>query len=140
MAENKTEPKESKVRFQLWMSKETQALADEMWKADNCSCKGEFIEKAIIFYCGFLNSKSHEDYFSNIVVSTITSILKESDNRHNRNLYKLAVEVSVLANMIASLKNVSELEMTRIRELCEKEVRKLNGALYAEEAIRWQSS
>lgn len=49
--ENLIEPVSSeKIRFQLWMKPSTQELADEMWKKANCSCKGDFIEKAIIFY------------------------------------------------------------------------------------------
>lgn len=131
---------EEKVRFTLWMKESTDQLIDQLWKGNNNASKSDFIEQAILFYSGYLTSEKNKNYLPSIVVSTLKGIVNESDNRQNRNLFKIAVELSVLTEMLKDLKGVSDLSFERIRGECIKRVRKLNGFLQIEDVIDWQNS
>lgn len=54
MQDTEAKKKEIKRRFQLWIRPSTLELADTLYKKDNCDSKSEFIEKAVIFYAGYL--------------------------------------------------------------------------------------
>ena len=46
-----------KIKFPLWLMPETKATVERLYRQDGCSSQSEFIEKAILFYCGYLQSE-----------------------------------------------------------------------------------
>lgn len=76
--------KEVKRKFALWIKESTLDMVQNIYKEDNCSSRSEFIEKAIIFYVGYLSSNDNSQYLPNVVTSTLKSIVAESDNRMSR--------------------------------------------------------
>lgn len=96
-------------------------------KDDNCRSQSEFIEKAIEFYCGYVSSEKNKNYLSNIVVSTLKSIVRESDNRTGRLLFKIAVELAMTMNVLASMEEIDEIDLARLRGNCVEEVKRING-------------
>ena len=94
--------KELKRKFALWIKESTLDMVQNIYKEDNCSSRSEFIEKAIIFYVGYLSSNDNSQYLPNVVTSTLKSIVAESDNRMSRLIFKLAVELAMTMNIIAS--------------------------------------
>lgn len=124
----------------IWLSPQALANADTLQEQADCRTRSEFIEKAIQFYSGYLTSQNNEDYLPTIVLSTLKSIVRESDNRQNRNLYKIAVELDMLMNVIATLKGFSDVNMQKLRGKCEHEVKCLNGIIRTEEAVGCQES
>ena len=130
--------KEVKRRFQLWIRPSVLALAAKHMEEDNCASQSEFIEKAVIFYAGYLSAKENKSYLPNVVTSTLKGIVAESDSKQGRLLFKLAVEMAVVENILAAVCDVDELEVTRLRGQCVKEIKSTNGLLSFEEALRWQ--
>lgn len=47
-----------KIKFALWMKPETQLLVRDVCPRDNCKSQSEFIEKAIHFYAGHVETKN----------------------------------------------------------------------------------
>lgn len=141
MNENKSESAEERKRFTLWMDTSTDELADKLWCEENCASKSDFIEKAVLFYGGYLTSNRSQDYLPNIVVSTLKSIVRESDNRQNRNLFKIAVELSMIVKILGNIRGFSEIDFERMRGNCIKEVKRLNGSIRVEDGDKdWQES
>jgi hypothetical protein len=139
--ENKSESAEERKRFTLWMNASTDELADKLWREENCASKSDFIEKAVLFYGGYLTSNRSQDYLPNIVVSTLKSIVRESDNRQNRNLFKMAVELSMIVKILGNIRGFSEIDFERMRGNCVKEVKRLNGSIRVEDGDKdWQES
>lgn len=68
------------------------------------------------------------------------NILACSDDRRGAQLYRIAVELSVLLNIIAATNHFSKEEVRELRESCEEEVKRLNGTLRLDDAVRWQNS
>lgn len=74
-----------------------------------------------------------------IIASTLKDITRESDNRQGRLLFKLAVELAILQNVVAANYGISKTDLERLRGICVNEVKKINGSITFDEAIRWQS-
>ena len=138
MQDTEAEKKEIKRRFQLWIRPSTLELADTLYEKDNCDSRSEFIEKAILFYAGYLSAEDNKTYLPNIVTSTLKSIVAESDHRQNRMIFKLAVELAVMMNVVAANNNIDPVLLERLRGECVKEVKRLNGSFSFDDAVSWQ--
>ena len=130
--------KEVKRKFALWIKQSTIDMVESIYKEDNCSSRSEFIEKAIIFYVGYLSANDNSQYLPNVVTSTLKSIVAESDNQMSRLIFKLAVELAMTMNIIASSQDIDKLTLTKLRGECIKEVKKLNGSFSFDDAYDWQ--
>lgn len=111
---------------------------EKLYREDDCRSKSEFIEKAIRFYCGYLTAEEQDSYLPSVVTSTLKSIVAESDNRQNRMLFKLAVEIAIMQNLMASAQDIEPISLERLRGECVKEVKRLNGSFRFEDAMDWQ--
>lgn len=130
--------KKNKTRFTLRLEENTYSLVQQWYKQDNCESMNEFIVKAILFYLGYLSTENNKSYLPNIVTSTLKGIVAESDNRQNRMLFKLAVEMAMMMNVIASSQNIDRISLERLRGECVKEVKRTNGSFTMEDAVDWQ--
>lgn len=138
MEESNNKRKEIKRRFQLWIKPSSLSLCEKHMKDDNCSSQSEFIEKAVIFYAGYLSAENNKNYLPNVVTSTLKSIVAESDNKQNRVLFKLAVEMAIMMNLIAANNDIDKIALERLRGECVKEVKRLNGTFSFDDALDWQ--
>ena len=120
--------KEIKRRFQLWLKPSVLNMAEELYEGDNCASRSEFIEKAIMFYAGYLYAERARDYLPRIVTSTLKGIVDESDNRISRILFKLAVEQAITMNVVAATCSISRDQLDKLRGMCVSQVKKTNGA------------
>ena len=137
MTEEKSNQPE-KRKFALWISRDTIELAKQHYKDDNCSSASEFIEKAILFYLGYLSSQENQDYLAQVIPSTVKSIMDESANRMGRLLFKMAVELAVIENILAAVCEVDRQELKRLRGQCVEEIKRTNGMISFEQALQWQ--
>ena len=131
--------KVQKNRFALYISDETLDMARQWYEEDNCSSISDYIEKAVIFYSGYLSTKKNEDYVTDVVLSTLKGMVDDTDNRHNGSLFRIAVELSMIKNILAMRNGISDISLEKLRDACTKEVRRINGSLSYEEAIKWQA-
>lgn len=132
------EKQEVKRRFQLWIKPSTLELADQYYHIDNCVSRSEFIEKAILFYVGYVSSQQSQDYLADVIPSTVKGIVDESSNRMGRLLFKMAVEQAVISNILAAVCEVNQQELKRLRGQCVQEIRRTNGMISFENALDWQ--
>ena len=134
----KMSEKEPKRKFALWVKNSTLDLVEEHYKKDDCISKSEFIEKAVIFYTGYLSANENGKYVPNVVSSTLKAIVDESDRRISRMVFKLAVELAMTMNVIAATHDIDESSLERLRGECVKEVKKHNGSFSFDDAVEWQ--
>ena len=138
--EENSEIREKKEKFALYIAPSTLTLARQWYEQDNCGSISEYICKAIHYYSGYLANDRNPNYLPSIVVSTLKSIVRDSDNRQNRNLFRIAVELSMVMNILAAQEGISEIALDRLRGNCIAEVKKLNGVISMDTAVEWQSS
>ena len=96
------------------------------------------MEKALRFYMGYLSSQENQDYLADVIPSTVKRIVDESSNRMGHLLFKMAVEQAVTSKILAAVCEVDQQELERLRNQCIHQIRKTNGMIFFEQALRWQ--
>ena len=129
-----------KNKYTIWMYPETWEKVKELYKAAGCPRKSDFIEQAVRFYVGYMTAENKANFLPNMFLSNMRSIVRESDNRNSRMLFKLAVEIAMVENILANLSKYDPLSVERLRGQCIEEVKGINGMMKFEDAVDWQES
>ena len=129
-----------KNKYTIWMYPETWEKVKELYKEAGCPRKSDFIEQAVRFYVGYMTAENKDNFLPNMFLSNMRSIVRESDNRNNRMLFKLAVEIAMVENILANLSKYDPLSVERLRGQCIEEVKGINGMMRFEDAVDWQES
>ena len=129
----------ARVRFALYTDEATLEQVKQNYKQDGCGCMSEYVTKAIRYYTELHSLADCSHVVPDIIASTLKDITRESDNRQGRLLFKLAVELAILQNVVAAHYGISKTDLERLRGICVNEVKKINGSITFDEAIRWQS-
>lgn len=127
-----------KERFSLRIAPETTNMIEKNYRADGCITKSEFIEKAILFYCGYLTANDYREYFPNVIVSTTKGMLDSFENRMANILFKNTVELSMVLHTLAATHNINEETLHELRRMCIDDVKKTNGTLSLSDAVKFQ--
>lgn len=127
-----------KIKFALPIKPETQKLVRELCLRDNCQSQNEFIEKAIHFYAGYLAAQDATEFLTPILASTLRGTIQDSENRIARLLFKQAVELDMLMNVLAAEIEISDDDLDRLRGRCVREVKQTNGSVTLKDAVRYQ--
>ena len=61
----------------------------------------EFIEKAILFYIGYLSQQDNLNYISPMITETVKAQINGTEQRLARLLFKVAVELGKLTHLLA---------------------------------------
>lgn len=129
---------DTKKKFALWIHQSTLDKATRLYKLDNCRSKSEFIEKAVLFYAGYVSAEDCREYFPEAIVSTVQGSLNTLENRMSSLLFKLAVEIAMTMHVAAANFHIDEDTLSRLRGKCVNEVKRINGRLNFDEAVRYQ--
>ena len=129
----------NKQKFALWAYPDTLEKVDKAYEGDNCKSKSEFIEKAIRFYLGYLKQEDNVNYLSPRITSSVDAVVHGTEQRINRNLFKIAVELGKLSHMLAAANDVDEDTLQELHEMCLDEVRHINGCISFDSAVKFQN-
>ena len=129
----------NKVKFPLWVFPETMDNVENFYAGDNCRSKSEFIEKAINFYVGYLKAEGNVNYLSPIITASVDAVVHGAEQRINRNLFKIAVELGTLSHMPAAADEVDSETVRELHKMCVDEVRHINGVISLESAVEFQN-
>ena len=127
-----------KIKFALRIAPETQRLAKELCERDNCQSQNEFIEKAIRFYAGYVSGQEATAYLPPALVTAMRGTVQDSENRIARLLFKLAVEVNMMMNVLAAGMEISDEDLKTLRARSVREVKQTNGRISFKDAIDYQ--
>ena len=128
-----------KVKFIAHLYPETVKTVDQMFRQAECRSRSQFIEQAIRYYVGYLMANDDISYLPNAMLSTMKSIVAESENKISRTFFKVAVELAMVHNCFAySHQDITEESLAQLRRAVEHEVKCINGMLTLEDAVEWQ--
>ncbi len=127
-----------KNKFALWMYPETLERVEKLYREDGCKSRSEFIEKAINFYCGYLTAENYKEYFPEVIVSTVQGALDSFENRMASLMFKCAVELAMMMHVTAASFRVDEDTLSRLRGKCVNDVKRLNGRITFDDAVKYQ--
>ena len=128
----------NKVKFALWVYPQTLNDVAVHFKSDNCKSQSEFIEKAIKFYIGYLDEEKSVNYISPLITETVNATIKGTEQRLARLLFKIAVELGKLSHITAAVNDIDDETMRQLQAMCVNEVRKINGIIDCEDAVKYQ--
>ena len=73
-----------------------------------------------------------------MITETVKAEIKGTEQRLARLLFKVAVELGKISNMLAAMNDVDEETLRQLQGMCVNEVRKINGIISYEDAVRFQ--
>ena len=126
---------EQKSRHTVWLSGNAWDAVEGHYRADNCTTKNEYIEKAIQFYSGYLDTENAAAYLPRVLSEVLEGKLGAFGNRIGGLLFKLAVNDGMLTCLIASGADIDRAVLDKLRVYCVKEARSTHGIIELEDAI-----
>ena len=132
--------KTDKGRHTVWLSNEAWNKVNHHYREDNCTFQNEYIEKAIHFYTGYLDTKNVSAYLPRILSDILEGKLDALGSRIGRLLFKLAVEQDLNARILAELGQFNLDAVDQLRGKCVQSVKQTNGEVRFEDAVRSQTN
>ena len=129
---------ENRHRHTVWMDDDVWDQVESHYQADNCSTKNEYIEKAIQFYSGYLDTQHAEAYLPRVLSDVLEGKLGAFGKRMGHLLFKQAVGGDIVANLAAAFFHVDEDKLQKLRVRSVKNVRETNGEIDFQDALRFQ--
>ena len=130
--------RENRHKHTVWMDDDVWDQVESHYQRDNCTTKNEFIEKAIRFYSGYLDTKHAEEYLPRILSDVLEGKLGAFGKRMGHLLFKQAVDQDLMANLLASDINADLDTLQKLRVRCVKNVKETNGEIDFQDAFRFQ--
>ena len=88
-----------------------------------------------MFYIGYLSQQDNLNYISPMITETVKTQINGTEQRLTRLLFKVTVELGKLTHLLA----VDDETLRQLLVMCINEVRKINGAIDCEVAVRYQT-
>ncbi len=130
--------REIKTRIPAWLYPSTLEVIDRASEMDNCKSRSEFLEKAAQFYAGYVSGQEAIAYLPPALASVLRGTVLDTENRICRLLFKLAVELDMVMNVLAAGMEIPEEQLRSLRERCVQNVKKTSGSVTLDNAVRYQ--
>lgn len=129
---------ENKKRTAVWLTPGVIRRMDGWLEEDNCKSRGEFAEKALRFYMGYLAAEDTSEYLSRALVDTLRGTLADNENRLRTLLFKLCVEVNMMSHTVAAHFLADPVNRRELRAYAVDEVLRTNGKISFDDALDLQ--
>ena len=131
--------KTDKARHTIWLNEDAWSQVENSYTKDNCTTRNEYIEKAIRFYTGYLNTQNAVSYLPRILADVLEGKLDALGSRMGKQFFKLAVDQDMISNIVAAVYEITPDDIERLRGRCIREIKQTNGAVKFEDAIKYQN-
>ena len=125
-------------RIGLYISEELLDQCDAAVKKNGADSRSEFICDAIIHYITVINMQESSRVLTPALESVIGSKIALTEDRINRIIFKLGVEVAMMNNILAATHNIDADTMESLRRYCTEEVATISGKYRFEDAVKYQ--
>ena len=132
------EERDNKKRTAVWLTPGVIRRMDGWLEEDNCKSRGEFAEKALRFYMGYLATEDTSEYLSRALADTLRGTLADNENRLRTLLFKLCVEVNMMGHTVAAHFRADPVNRRELRAFAVDEVLRTNGKIRFDDALDLQ--
>jgi len=129
---------ENRLKITLWLKPGIVRRMGGWLEEDNCKSRGEFAEKALRFYMGYLATEDTSEYLSRALVDTLRGTLADNENRLRTLLFKLCVEVNMMGHTVAAHFRADPVNRRELRAFAVDEVLRTNGKISFDDALDLQ--
>ncbi len=128
----------NRKKVTVWLKPDVLERMDGWLGSDNCKSRGEFVEKALRFYMGYLATGDVSEYLSRALVATLRGIVDDNENRHRSLMFKWTVELNMLMHVIANHFGGDPISLRQLRGYAVDEVKRTNGQVSFDNALKIQ--
>ena len=132
------EMKEVKKKHSVWLSEPAWADVEQHYQTDNCSTKNEYIEKAIRFYSGYLDTQNASEYLPRVLADVLDGKLGAFGTQIGRQLFKLTVDQCLMGQELATGLEIDPDQLQKARVRCIKMVKETNGEIGFDDMVAIQ--
>lgn len=111
-------------------------LCDNNINKANVKSRNDFIAKAIEHYAGYLQKDDNINYLNKVIDDTLRSKITLLEQQISNSFFKLAVEVSVLTNIIAITTDIDIDTLKKVRIKSMNDVKRTVGKIDLEEIFK----
>lgn len=129
-----------KKRHTIWIDDEIWQELLCLYKRDNCSTQNEFVEKALQFYIGYLNTHNASVFLPEAIASVMIGTMENYAHRIGLQLYKLAVEQNLCNHILIEDTDMDMRDYQFLRGRSVREVQSTNGRISFKEVMDFQKS
>lgn len=133
-------PDTEMIRTAFYLEKILLNRCDASLPLANCRSRNEFVNNAIRFYIAYLNANYDTDFLAKVINEMVSGVIAGAENRIARLQFKEAVELAKLTHILASMGEVDNDTLRRLHIKCVDEVKRINGIVKLEDAVRYQHS
>ena len=130
--------KQTGKRIGLYISEELLDQCDAAVEKSGADSRSEFICDAIMHYIAVINMQESSRVLTPALESVIGSKIALTEDRINRIVFKLGVEVAMMNNILAAAHNIDADNMDALRRYCTEEVATIGGKYKFEDAVKYQ--
>ena len=130
--------KEQKKRHTVWLTDSAWDEVESHYQKDNCSTKNEYIEKAIRFYSGYLDTQNASEYLPRVLADVLDGKLGAFGTRIGRQLFKLTVDQCLMGQELATGLEIDPDQLQKARVRCIKMVKETNGEIGFDDMVAIQ--
>ena len=129
---------EKRIKITVWLKPGLVSRMDGWLESDNCKSRGEFTEKALRFYMGYLASEDTSEFLSRALVDTLRGIVADNANRLRSLIFKWCVELNMMGHTIAAHFRADPINRRELRAYSIDEVKRTNGQISFDDALDQQ--
>jgi len=133
------EPHEIKERIPVWLYPSTLEVIDRAVARCGCKSRSELLERAAVFYAGYVSGEDACDYLPPALVKAMRGTIQNTEQHICRLLFKLAVELDMVMNVLASGMEIPEERLRSLRGHCVQNVKKTRGGISLDAAVDFQN-
>ena len=126
-------------RIGVYISEELLDQCDAAVEKSGADSRSEFICDAIEHYLAVINMTENSRVLTPALESVIGSKIALAEDRINRIMFKLGVEVAMMNNILAATHNIDADTMESLRQHCTNEVASIGGRYRLEDAVEFQA-
>ena len=112
------------------MPEEQWEMCQEKAKDLGYHTPSEFVRDAIDFYVEWTNRESSEKFLTPALESVVRGIVKDSEDRTARLLFKMVVDINLITRIICRDFDYSEADLRRLRQEAVRIVSDTNGMIH----------
>lgn len=131
--------KETKKVTRIWIYPSTELQVKQLVERHGYKSPSEFIEAAVLNYIGQLTTAENMDYVAQTLTTVMDGVQGVSEARLRRVLFKQAVELAMVENLLVNLSGYSAEDIRKLRGKVVKDVKNLKGSYDFVTAAEYQN-
>lgn len=131
-----------KLKFPLYIFSDTMEKVNMLYGDRQLSFQNGVYGKgnSVLLWLSSEQRSTATEFIAPQLAVITEGIVKGSEQKLSRALFKLAVEVGALTHMLAAINEIDDETLKKLRIMCVDEVKRINGIINFEKAVRYQRS